>query len=251
MGLGPWYAFHDKMHVVDLRLVPMMIGGVLWHLCYTDIMSGSPQQRLHEIWGEIEAEYKARNTSCQFSNLLLGMFTNPKSPGSDFPEISGKAAKNQHLLPILRDIWRKRMREIPYEQHIFACLDALCNFQEILDIRGPLGKEHVYLPPELVIALRVSIHKFHTHYNKIRHIAQDENQKLLWNVVPKTHKLWHIGFESQFMNPDLAKCYGNEDFMQIMKIITNSTRHGLQMAFRSKNIVHNYLLGRCLMLFNA
>ncbi len=53
-------------------------------------------------------------------------------------------------------------------------------------------------------------------------------------MVPKFHGLWHIGFESQFFNPEHSKCYINEDALRRMKALAMSTRYGVAPARRGK-----------------
>ena len=179
--------------------------------------------------------------------MLFSMFTNEKSPGADFPELRGKANECKKLLPIIRDLsLQKAWSRIDYEQSILKCLNSLVDCYAALDTVDAHGKNVYYLPPDQIKKLRESIDTFLLHYNYIRHVAQVENGRKLWLAVPKFHKLWHIGFESQFMNPNIAKCYGGEDLMRIVKIIANYCRHGLQSAYRSKNIMENYCFGPCI-----
>ena len=77
------------------------------------------------------------------------------------------------------------------------CYDAL-------DTVDAHGKNVYYLPPDQIKKLRESVEIFLMHCNYIRHVAQVENGRKLWLAVPKFHKLWRIGFESQFMNPHIA-----------------------------------------------
>ena len=82
----------------------------------------------------------------------------------------------------------------------------------------------------------------------MRYLAQDCNGQMLWPVVPKYHKLWHLGFEAQFENPRHAMCFGGEDFIRIVKIIAESCRHGTKLPLRSKKVMENYILGMALKL---
>ena len=49
LGLGPYFVFHDRMRVVDLRITSNVHGHELWHFCYTDILDGSPQENMDQI----------------------------------------------------------------------------------------------------------------------------------------------------------------------------------------------------------
>ena len=238
LGLGPYFVFHDRMHVVDLRITSDVNGHVLWHFCYTDILDGSPQENMDQIWREIQIAYRKRKTSTQFGNLYIKMFTDPDLPSSDFPALKGKAAENRHLLPILRDIWKAKHRaDNEYECHILAAMDALVEFYEHCDYQG------IFLPESKVKALRKSIDVFLLHHAAVLDVAQRQHAQMLWPFVPKYHKLWHMGFESQFQAPKVSACYGGEDFVRIQKIIAESCRFGTPIHLRSKNQIQNYILG--------
>ena len=209
------------------------------------IFSPKLRQLIWRKFGKIQAEYKARQTSTQFNNLRLSMICDPDAPGSDFPYLRGKAAENRHLLPILTTLWQEKHRkDNVYERHILKAMENLETFYTILDSKDEDGKHYHHLPSNLVFDLRVAIDLFLTHWENARIIATaPAHNQTLWPVFPKHHKMWHIGFESQFESPRTAMCFGGEDFIRMQKNIAHSVRHGVALHERSKSITQNYLLG--------
>ena len=253
LGLGPYFVWHDRLHTVDLTICAHVNGHVLWHFAYTDLMNGSPEDNLSEIVTEIKSEYRDRRTTTQFGNIFLGMVIDPEKPNSDFPVLRGKAAEQRHLLPILCSIWRKRYRRNnQYEAHIMRILENLEIFYDTLDSKDDHGTILAHLPESSVHNLRVAIDLILTHVDAARAIATAPGlNMMLWPIVPKYHKLWHIGFESQFGNPRLAMTFGGEDFVRIMKGIATASYHGTPLINRSKSIVDNYCLGMVLKMLRT
>ena len=123
-----------------------MLGNVLWHLVYTDILGGGlgPQERLDMVWTFVNAEYSNRRTGTQFSNILLSMFTDEANPAASPPFLKGKAAENRHLVPILKDLWISKQRN-PLEAHIGQTLHYLTEYYTIMDSTLPDGSYPPFL----------------------------------------------------------------------------------------------------------
>ena len=114
------------LHCLDIGLTPRINGVTLWHLCYTDILPHGPQGNMDYVWNLVQQLYRERDTSSQFGFLGLASFTNPKSPASDWPELTGKGAQNRHLLPVLLSIWSQYSREsIPLPRKPFLKIEAV------------------------------------------------------------------------------------------------------------------------------
>ena len=54
-------------------------------------------------------------------------------------------------------------------------------------------------------------------YYRCLHTEARERGVVRWHEVPKFHYLQHIAIFSRVMNPRLAWCYPDEDFMRIVK----------------------------------
>ena len=50
------------------------------------------------------------------------------------------------------------------------------------------------------------------------------------NLVPKFHYLWHIGAQSEFINPRICWTYSNEDWVGRLAVIGESCRYKLPAA---------------------
>ena len=206
-------------------------------------MPNSPDDNMQKIWDLIDDEYKARDTETQYSSITVSMFVaDLKSPFANFPFLRGKAAEKRHLIPIMCQIYKKYLRPGNDEdKHVFLILKNMSSFYEC---RLP---DKQVLPDEIVLKLRGHIDKVLYHYSKVSADATAE-KKILWNLVPKFHAMWHIGYQAQYQNPRLAWAYGGEDFVGKMQIIGQAARHGLAAHKRSLSMTVNYILGMTLML---
>ena len=242
LGLSVYTCFDDGMHSVDLGVSPHLLGNVLWHLCYTDILGpGTPQERLDRVKAYVFGEYSTRSTGTQFSNIDLGMFTNEENPAAARPFLKGKAAENRHLVPILRDLWRSAARNT-YEDHVTQCLEHLSIYYEILDYKLADGSYPLYLPTNLQESFTTAVDSFLMHYNWLYSWALGRGREL-WHYVPKFHYMWHQTDQAKYMNPRAARCYVNEDFMGVAQKLGVANRHAVVAAKRSKGMCVHYIYG--------
>ena len=75
--------------------------------------------------------------------------------------------------------------------------------------------------------------------------------KYQWNLALKHHYFWHLAQSAMDLNPRMAWCYANEDFVGEITIIGMSCRHGQVAASRSQSLVAKYILGIVLRMFHA
>ena len=235
--------YMDTLHVVDLGVAKHVGGNVLWLLCFTDILTGTPEENMAQIWGEVQKHYKDRQTASQFSLLDISSFCDPKKPRSDFPLLKGKGAEVRHLMPILQTIWHQFARDTQYERFVGHVLDHLRGFYVCLDFRNEAGNIPFHLPEHVCAKLKSHVNQFLVFYSWLAKFHMDSaEQTLLWGVVPKFHYMWHIAHESSDLNPRLSWCYGNEDFVGKLAVIGMSCRHGAAAAHKSKSLIDKYIL---------
>ena len=85
------------------------------------------------------------------------------------------------------------------------------------------------------------------HYNWLSQTcARSIPARILWNIVPKFHHLWHMGQESVWMNPRYSWTYNSEDWVGRLSSIGLSCRHAVTAAKRGKLVATAYILGQCL-----
>ena len=246
LGLHPFVMMRDTMHALDLGDALHVAGNVLFHMCYSDmILANNPVGACEWIWKEVSRIYKAEKTPSRFSYLDLSFFTNPEKPMERAPLLKGHAAETRHLIPVLDKIFKVKHRPANrYESLISKMLSSLTMIYKYLDVSED-GDRPFYLDAELVVKpLRQHIDFFLMAYQQCNDIGKMLHDRAdFWHEVPKFHGLWHVGFEAQFMNPDVAKCYINEDFQQRMKKLGASVRFGSVAAKRSIKICKKWVYG--------
>ena len=96
-------------------------------------------------------------------------------------------------------------------------------------------------------AFRKSIHNFLKHYSFLNDQAKAADLRL-FHKVPKHHKMMHMGYESQFEHPGLARTYSNEDYMQHCSRVGLSNRHGVAASRRALTVTEKMALGKSVQL---
>ena len=251
LGMHVMSQYKDALHVADLGVTQHMLGNVLWLLCYTDIMRGDPTQNMSHVWEEIVDLYRDRGTTSQYSHLMLNSFVSDQGvPRAKFPILRGKGAEARHLVPQLRTIWKRRARAgNRYEEHVSIVLDKLHAFYEGLDYKVA-GLHPFHLPTAVSQQMLTDVVTLLQHYSLLCKHALDHDMRL-WNMTPKHHYLWHLAHDAGHLNPRMAWCYANEDFVGKIAVIGMSTRHGQAAAYRSRQLVEKYVLGITLRMFHA
>ena len=77
-----------------------------------------------------------------------------------------------------------------------------------------LGSTDYNLPDQP--AFETNVRLFLVNY-RAPHMEARERNVVRWQETPKFHYLQHIAILSRVMNPRLAWCYPDEDFMRIIK----------------------------------
>ena len=72
-----------------------------------------------------------------------------------------------------------------------------------------------------------------------------------WSLATKHHYCGHIAMQANDLNPRMAWCYANVDFVGKIATIGMSCRHGQVAASRSKSLMAKYILGIILRMHHA
>ena len=101
-----------------------------------------------------------------------------------------------------------------------------------------------HLPKQIVKHLLKQAEQFLWHYSwlseqSLTHVPA----QFLWSLVTKHHDCWHLAMQANDLNPRMAWCYANEDFVGRISTIGMSCRHGQVAASRSKSLMAKYILG--------
>ena len=254
LGLNHNFCFHDILHCFDLGVSQGVLGNVLWHLTFTDIMGGmSPQAKFEKVAELIDEEYTSRKTPSQFTSMDISMFCDPGNPRSAFPLLRGKAANTRHLVPILKDIWARFARaDIDYEQHVLVVLINLSRVYELVSAKDTEGRRYYVYPAAIHSDLVSAIDRMLLHLAYLCTTCADLSPpRLLWNFTPKVHHAWHVGAQAKWTSLRLMWTYNNEDFMGHVQCLGEAQRHGLKAAERSAKMAEAYLLSRSLRIRQA
>ena len=245
LGFSVAYFHKDTLHTLEFGPTAHIIGNVLWHFAFTDILAGeSAEKRMDTLWGLVCERYRMRKQKITIDRLVLASFCDPTKPNADFPLFKSKAAEAKHLLPILADIWRERARPSDYEQHMVRVLDHLKQVYASLAYKDEEGKYPMYLPQHVIDNVQFDISRMLVHYNWLTKAAEGMG-KILFNVVPKFHHLWHLGRDIAFMSCRYSWTYGNEDWVGRMSMIGYASRSVHRATQRPKATAEHWILGQC------
>ena len=106
------------------------------------------------------------------------------------------------------------------------------------------------LPEPLVADMRRSIDRLLVHYAYLhsRAATAGESARLLFNLVPKFHHLYHLGEEAWYTHPRLAWTYSNEDWMSLAQRVGMAYRHGVAMSARAGPMMRAWAVGQAVSL---
>jgi hypothetical protein len=212
------------------------------------LYDGDSQKAITQVGHEISAIYSRDRVSTQFSNITLDMFTDPSNPLAATALLSGKAAECRHLAPCLLEIWTAHKRATDFDGHVELMLKFLCDMYAKLDHRDALNRIPVYFSPAASGEFRNDLDSFLTHYMFLRSIAE-ANDWPIFHAVSKFHSFWHLGFESQFVHPAIARAYTNEDYVGQKATDGLTVRPAIPAPQRATAVTEKLALGKCLDLF--
>jgi len=177
---------------------------------------GSPEDNCIALWKAILEAYKELDTNNQYGILKLSMF-GPNASG--YPVLKGRAAVIKSFTPALMRVWAAKMNPLDeVHQRIHLVLETGMEMDAVLDRHV----DEFRLPPavaERFFKLCLS------HAQTISSLANLHGLKL-FNVTMKVHYMIHIGHRSGHLNPRLAWCFLNEDFMKHNKTLAMACLKG-------------------------
>ena len=228
----------DELHIMYLGTSLYFLGSVLWLLCY-ELLDGTPQENMHRVWSEITVAYKKLNVQCQFGNLNLKSFCNPDQPDKTFPKLKGKGAEVKDLVEPLYLVWDAHKSADAHDALVLSCLHSLRSLQEILH-------EHAsdpMLPKPKAKLFSTLVQKHLQDYTRLAKMA-DDAERLLFNIVPKHHALFHLGARALYLNPRRSNTMMDEDFVGKMKDVVSSCAHGTPSHVVPVKVLEKYMWGK-------
>jgi hypothetical protein len=241
-GISIFMVRFDTLHVVCLGVTGYVLGNALFYLVRHGYFSNKPtEDACASIFAEIQEFYSASNAYASKSTIasfILGMVIDPKNLGGSFPCLRHmKAAESRHLAPAVLSLFREHSRHTVVEQHILASLEGLVGYYECAD-----PKYGYRLPSAIATKLQSHINAVLLHYHWLNKWAI-ESGLMMFNEVPKFHYFWHIGQQSEHMNPTEGWVYLDEDYVGQISIAAHACTFSTSAANVSVKLCVNVLTG--------
>ena len=261
LGLSIFMLFQDTLHACDLGITNQVLANVLTYMVESDMMEGrNKEEKMKQIWREIQAEYKEQDIACQIGNLTWNMIC--PHPESDYPALTThiKGAQARCLTRAVCAVFGMRGRFNPakvdysrMDHEVWLVIKSLATFYEVLmmnhhDDKWQYSTHDVKVIDDSIITMMIMYRKL-----GFRHMFGDGPAWVArvgprWKWTSKHHHVLHIPDEAVLQCLHLAWCYMCEGFVGTMKKIGESCRHAYKAAHRSMAICRKWAMGTCLML---
>ena len=135
-------------------------------------------------------------------------------------------------------------RDNSKDMHVERMLDHRVRFYKCLDHKNAMGVHPFHLPMSIALKMLNNVQHFLLHYSWLSEQSLSQvPARFKWNIVTKFHYFWHLAKQAQDINPRMAWCYANEDFVGKITVIGMSCRHGQAAAWRSNSLMMKYIFG--------
>ena len=115
-------------------------------------------------------------------------------------------------------VWQRHMDRNSEEQKlVLRLLQEQQKLQNLIDEDSTASHMDEASSRELIRVVDLVL----TLYSRLAVFA-DQQGRLLWNVLPKHHALWHFARQAAFLHPRRGACYQDEDFMGRVKGVVQS-----------------------------
>ena len=227
----------DELHILFLGVLGYFLGSVLYLLVFV-ILPGSHTDNMNVIWEFIAKFYHEHATPTQYTNLTISMFCGD-DPHAHFPFLKGKGAEVRDVLPALVAFWDQQSPEgdVAYEW-VGVCLEMQLKMKVLMHDH----RKGVLLPMLVARQYNQHVQEFLLHYQKLA-ARYDATPLLLFSVPTKFHMLWHIGNKCHLINPRVANCMCDEDFVGRIASLIQACSAGTPMHLTCKKGMERYRWG--------
>ncbi len=225
--LSIWNVECDDLHIKYQGVWPLVLGSILYVIVY-QLLDRSPVENMNWLCAQIIDEYHSCKVKVQLHKVELSSFTDPRAPGADFPCLKGRAAEIKHITLPIRNIWKGlRTTGCVFKDGIDACLESMCEMQEITDATY----RDVFLDVHEAAKYRRAVATFLENYSDLAVLADaqrtmDPRHPFLFNTIPKMHWMWHGGYKCQYIHPTRSSCCVDEDYMDFVREIVSHSVSG-------------------------
>lgn len=227
----------DILHTLDLGVSSRVCGSVLHSWCYKEACNkAQAANNMREVWNSIHEKYKSMKVQERFTNLNLAQFTNAEAPWGQAPLLKGRAAEVRHLVPVLASVaWEKASASGGLkESHMAECLHSLACFYDTVSTAD------FFMTKNEAQAAFSQIKKCLRHYTWLKANAGND---ILFQLAPKFHWAYHLGYMCQWQNPKTYWTYRQESWVGSMSTLAHSCAHGTKATNLSNSFCQKYLLG--------
>ena len=220
-GVGILNVFPDWMHTKHLGTDKTTYASAL-HILVYEIMPGSPEDNLDEIWSRCLTYYREHKIVDRYRNMKLGLFCKPSTPYSGFPKLRGKAVEVRNLGPPLSKIWGELMNPaLPLHLQVAFLLKSSVKLEKMLRDNKALFRYPAALSAEFLA-------EANKYLQLSSSVARSYNEagRRLFDITTKHHILWHAAASAQLLNPAKSWCYMGEDCMQHARRLAASSLRG-------------------------
>ena len=170
----------------------------------------------------------------RISSLNPSMFA-PKSNVNKFASFNGKAAESHALIAPLAEVCRSISDGSEYDQIRLRALDSLETVFRTFRNASMFLTETEY---------QIAKNALDEHFVYYGYLASKslEGNRMHYQVITKTHYLWHIVDHSRFLNPRFLWAFDFEDFMGQMVMAAKACLAGSKMSIVGDKVLVNYCL---------
>lgn len=222
----------ELMHTGVLGVLCWFLGAVIWELMHDGVWEGGIDQRLQQLWSQILIEYDAQQIKNRLSKLTVSMFSGGTDQWACF---TGKAAETTSLLYVLRNVCGVFQTGSYRDHHRGVCFDMLCWIFDTCESNGPV------LPRPVAEEMLARYDRFLIHYNWLAHNSARLG-RMNYNIVTKTHMMWHICYHARWLNPRLCWAYEFEDFAGTMITAAKACMAGSPLRIVGGKVLQHFLL---------
>ena len=204
--------------------------------------SGDAADAMTEIWKLLDAYFKEHRVSDRFKRLQVSMFCNASAPSSKFPKLKGRAAEVKSLAAALLHVFELKMDHgCLQHRQIRLALRMSARMEELLVEH----KREIKLPTEAAAELE----KCALAYLQLNTALAQHYNAMGWKIFDitiKFHYLVHASRGAKWLNPRLGWTYSGEDFMQKVRLLTQSSVRGTPMIKVGEKTLRKYVWGMTL-----
>ena len=233
-GMSILNVFYDWMHCKHLGADQYVYGSVLWILVYK-VLTLSAEENLKNLWDKVVKFYIDQKVPSRYTAMKITMFIKTSDPG---PKLRGKAAQVKDFGKPLLHVWQHFSNQhTPHRDKITVLLKATVQQEDLLHqykytYALPTGAAYTF--KQLVFSM-LQLQADLAHSYAIAGVK-------LFTMTQKSHFLAHLALTCDKVNPSVVWCYKGEDYMHVMRVLTENCVKGNSALQVSHKIAEHYRL---------